>query len=288
MFGTPEVNSIYRGFQSSIKKSLYFLNRLNFDECKEEINKLGSELEVARRECFSEQEQVLNEFYVLTRFIDMLSSYVDIWDKIVKKQFSSSWNSVQDTIGLLRQVKKFTNRETNKDVDFFENQLLELEKLYPYNVFFSIGATVERFECSICGRDIDSFECPHTKGELYRGQMAYAIARNITELDHVSMVKHPEDKRCVVQYDDNGEQFKLVRFLSELITSGKLQPSDFGELKFSKRKVKNPDFQKIGRNDPCYCGSGKKFKKCCISKEFIDGDHVDIVATPISIEEMFA
>ncbi|MBO0798476.1 MAG: SEC-C domain-containing protein [Blastocatellia bacterium] len=21
--------------------------------------------------------------------------------------------------------------------------------------------------------------------------------------------------------------------------------------------------QKIGRNDPCPCGSGKKFKKCC-------------------------
>lgn len=24
-----------------------------------------------------------------------------------------------------------------------------------------------------------------------------------------------------------------------------------------------PDGRKIGRNDPCYCGSGKKFKKCC-------------------------
>lgn len=23
----------------------------------------------------------------------------------------------------------------------------------------------------------------------------------------------------------------------------------------------NPN--KIGRNDPCHCGSGKKFKKCC-------------------------
>lgn len=23
----------------------------------------------------------------------------------------------------------------------------------------------------------------------------------------------------------------------------------------------------IGRNDPCYCGSGKKYKKCCITKE---------------------
>jgi len=27
-------------------------------------------------------------------------------------------------------------------------------------------------------------------------------------------------------------------------------------------KVKNEEGEKIGRNDPCYCGSGKKFKKC--------------------------
>lgn len=29
---------------------------------------------------------------------------------------------------------------------------------------------------------------------------------------------------------------------------------------------------KIGRNDPCYCGSGKKYKKCCIDKDlqFVD------------------
>ena len=24
--------------------------------------------------------------------------------------------------------------------------------------------------------------------------------------------------------------------------------------------------EKVGRNDPCPCGSGKKFKQCCISK----------------------
>ena len=26
------------------------------------------------------------------------------------------------------------------------------------------------------------------------------------------------------------------------------------------------DEAKVGRNDPCPCGSGKKFKKCCLSK----------------------
>ncbi|MFH1935153.1 MAG: PBPRA1643 family SWIM/SEC-C metal-binding motif protein [Pseudomonadota bacterium] len=24
---------------------------------------------------------------------------------------------------------------------------------------------------------------------------------------------------------------------------------------------------KVGRNDPCPCGSGKKFKKCCMAKQ---------------------
>ncbi|WP_238374901.1 SEC-C metal-binding domain-containing protein, partial [Aggregatibacter actinomycetemcomitans] len=24
--------------------------------------------------------------------------------------------------------------------------------------------------------------------------------------------------------------------------------------------------RKVGRNDPCPCGSGKKYKKCCINK----------------------
>ena len=34
----------------------------------------------------------------------------------------------------------------------------------------------------------------------------------------------------------------------------------YREQKSSKTVVKGP---KIGRNDPCPCGSGKKYKKCC-------------------------
>lgn len=29
--------------------------------------------------------------------------------------------------------------------------------------------------------------------------------------------------------------------------------------------------QKIGRNDPCPCGSGKKYKQCCLSKKTPSG-----------------
>lgn len=38
---------------------------------------------------------------------------------------------------------------------------------------------------------------------------------------------------------------------------------------------------KIGRNDPCPCGSGKKYKKCCLSK-----DEVVRAKELVSVSEM--
>ena len=54
----------------------------------------------------------------------------------------------------------------------------------------------------------------------------------------------------------------------------------------SKRRVKNKEFKKIGRNKLCFCGSGKKFKRCCISKEYIESTHIDICTNAHSSEEI--
>ncbi|MDD2433618.1 MAG: SEC-C metal-binding domain-containing protein, partial [Clostridia bacterium] len=52
---------------------------------------------------------------------------------------------------------------------------------------------------------------------------------------HVSVVERPQERQDLVEnrYDEE-------------------------EVKKEPRRVK-----KIGRNDPCPCGSGKKYKKCC-------------------------
>ena len=34
-------------------------------------------------------------------------------------------------------------------------------------------------------------------------------------------------------------------------------------MQIAAQKTENPPAYKIGRNDPCHCGSGKKYKKCC-------------------------
>ena len=43
------------------------------------------------------------------------------------------------------------------------------------------------------------------------------------------------------------------------------------KIKHAQEKLRNPKVNKyyqikVGRNDPCPCGSGKKFKKCCWGK----------------------
>ena len=38
---------------------------------------------------------------------------------------------------------------------------------------------------------------------------------------------------------------------------------DESESKVLKKKISNDSYKKIGRNEPCSCGSGKKYKHCC-------------------------
>lgn len=44
---------------------------------------------------------------------------------------------------------------------------------------------------------------------------------------------------------------------------GSTKPETFLETLRQRRESKKSPF-KTGRNDPCHCGSGKKYKKCCL------------------------
>ncbi len=281
MFITDQVASLFQKLRPDLISFIDLVDRLSSEPATFKLNKIRTAVDLHSSAWERESDEVLNDVYLLNRFINLMDSYSATWMNIAVSKFVDSWSSLQDSLDHLRSVKKFSNGTGICLIDFLENQLIELEKLYPYNVFFSMGASVDLFECSICGKDIDSLECEHIKGELYRGEMAYGTAKGIGSIDHVAMVKHPQDKRCVVKYEDDGPQFEPVIYLAGLLTSNELNPLSFHHLEFSKRREKNPDFKKLPRNEACYCGSGKKFKKCCIDKEYIEFDHIDIVPREI-------
>lgn len=83
-----------------------------------------------------------------------------------------------------------------------------------------------------------------------------------------------ENFMCFVDYNLNGETTLVnggitlnlwKQFIHE--KRGK-QLIAWRNSEFAKSNV--VDKKAVGRNDPCPCGSGKKFKKCCINKKFFD------------------
>lgn len=268
---------LFRLSAASASRLLRSLDACAFCCLENELPTWRHNLERLRKHRSSWMGAYLDDLFVLECAIDFLEAYGRIWQCIVDGKFGTSWLRLQDALDLLRIIRKFSRVDT----DHFEAQLTELERAYPYNVFFSVGMTVGFFECSICGIDIDSLSCPHRSGQLYGGKLAKAVARDIKEINHIAMVANPADKRCVVIYEDTSDAFKVVRLLSDALESRCMRVSQFSGLKFSRRVpglMKEPH---LGRNQPCHCGSGKKYKRCCMERDRSRDNHVDIVLTQL-------
>ena len=76
----------------------------------------------------------------------------------------------------------------------------------------------------------------------------------------------------------NKDSYGVVEFIAKYSTNGQkyshherasFEKVDddwfFMDGKIIKNSVRNPN-KHVGRNDPCVCGSGKKYKKCCLAK----------------------
>lgn len=283
-FNTAICESIYWDARETLRQFLRDLDENPSDPSLGQLATIRQSVADAKAGNADAPDCLFDDLFVLDCYTDFLESYADLWAKILQRQYSSSWTSLQDAFDSLRLVRRFSSL----DISLFEDQLVELEKAYPYNVFMSVGMTVEMFECSICGIDIDSITCKHRRGELYRGKMAVAIARNITNLDHVSLVDDPEDKRCVITHEDGSPAFDVVRYIAGLLKSRQMSISQFGTLAFSKRTLPNPEYRKLGRNAPCFCDSRKKFKLCCLGKIYVEQNHVDIIPRPFSADRAVA
>lgn len=227
------------------------------------------------------EEIELNATYILTIFFKFLISLSVYWRHIESESYHESWCALQDGIDYLRTLKRFYPYKKNKVVCFFEKQLIKLETLYPYKLFSSPGFIVDRFECSICGNDIDSDLCPHMKGELYFGEIAYAVARNIKDIDHFAIVTNPTNKRLTIGCDDSHAQFNLFKDAVLHFNERKLSPLGFSNVELYEFVRPDPEWVKLPRNSICYCGSGKKYKKCCINNSGKKHVHVDFMGSHI-------
>ncbi|SFU07507.1 SEC-C motif-containing protein [Pseudoalteromonas sp. DSM 26666] len=261
-------------------KILTFINECDFSEAIEQANAFLSKLSYLKAN--SKVEKVKNDIFISEQFIKLLLYVAKYWLAITEQKFSDSWLVLQDILDYLRSIKKF-HKENNLTVSFLEEQFIALESSYPYRLFSSVGIVVDHYNCSVCGLDIDSFECLHLKGELYNGDIAYGIANKILHFDHLALVENPLDKRCAIPIEDNSELFRVQKNMSKYIDKGKLLPFGFKNIETISYKKNNPDYIDLPRNTLCFCGSNIKFKKCCISKKTIEHKHFEFIHSQLII-----
>ncbi len=143
-------------------------------------------------------------------------------------------------------------------------KLDEKEKLFGHDVFLEV-------ERSILLRNVDTAWMEHIdamdelKGEI--NLQSYAQRDPVTEYRIVggdmfdAMVEEIREKtvRTILSVVPRAAQpIKRVQVANPLSTG-----FENGEKKASKVTVKKSAAEKVGRNDPCPCGSGKKYKNCC-------------------------
>lgn len=74
-----------------------------------------------------------------------------------------------------------------------------------------------------------------------------------------------------VQTPERAEQVLAFCREHDIVVIAGLEPGEPEDITDIERAVRArellaPNLPKIGRNDSCPCGSGKKFKKCCVGQ----------------------
>jgi len=88
--------------------------------------------------------------------------------------------------------------------------------------------------------------------ELFSGMLA-AIKAEVTQITMTVQIRAPEDVQVELLEEPSNVQFQHA---------GYDEAQDFAEAETVKAATPADAYPKVGRNDPCPCGSGKKYKQC--------------------------
>ena len=221
---------------------------------------------------------------------------IEIFIELINPTISANQQTLMDRMGEIiefnsvEEIQTFFNNYfgyQNKIIEYIENSLM-LSSEKDFSAF--IGEWAKNLLQTMPKEDrtmdvIDS---------------VYYLYESVAEMYNVDLMKNSENSRdemlrafgseevadmfifmIIIAYEieesekaDEGELQRLV----ELMISFSIAMNQIRKQRYEERQNKNalqnsfggavnqPDYN-VGRNDPCPCGSGKKYKKCCLNKQ---------------------
>lgn len=272
-----------------IKKLSDLPNRsFSLEDFKNELQKVKEEF--VKQGNQDEAKQI----WIYQTIIGIHILYKGAFDFLKNKEHYKGWCELEQTEIELGFLKKHFQYDKESFYLFrIEKAVKNLQVIFPYRLFSSSEIVIEEENCSVCNQKTSIRKpCGHIVGEIYNGEMCHRIVTKIGAVLGVALVPNPENKFAVLFLTDEktGEQidqynYEAIDSLFNCIEN----PYEYWDLKVTQRTITKENYDNIGRNDSCACGSGKKFKKCCglnIGKKY---PHYEfIVHNPTNKEKFIA
>lgn len=216
-------------------------------------------------------EESANKFWCLKSIATIQQNYIKLFEllkSMTNPHYAEAWlamDRISIDISCLRE--NWPLDDLGYFIPFIADVISQYEILFPYEYFLSRESLIKKTRCSICGNENRTRnKCEHIPGRLYNGNLCM---REITDLEFIgfAIVKNPFDKYAVITMPDFEYDYTLLNKVMPYLNS----PFDRWLVTVKQRQRK--EYAAIKRNDKCPCGSGKKYKNCCLGTKNEECDH---------------
>lgn len=264
-----------------------YITSLNWPHFAENLNRAQSLLAEIRQEAVERDDQeVAKGAWCLETITEIHQMYLTAFASLQAGEYYEAWCTLERCeIRIHFLDRHFVDQTGLFDIEFIRRHVQRFQGLFPYKLFMSPEILYHDIRCSTCeARVLPRSRCGHEPGEIYSGVMC---GRRIdaAAILAISLVEQPRQKYSVPFYrkDKDGKPVDHYDYcLVEYVIRGLASPWDEWTYEWKKAYHPHERFRDIGRNDPCPCESGRKYKQCCLREPGVLRPHcvVSFIATP--------
>ena len=230
----------------------------------------------------SGDSKAANRFLIYEEVLKTQRLFEQAFSQMKAASYYSAWCTLEQCeIKMIFMRRHLPDNDCERyGLSLIEQFVKQFQSLYPYRLFMSPEMLHIVKRCSICGKDLSIRNpCGHEPGEIYNGEMCCRIVEK-SKLLGLSLVDKPTQKYSVPFTSDpktgkttDHYDYRLVEYAIRLLDT----PYDYWETRKMKKRYPQSRFSGLSRNDPCPCGSDSKYKRCCLNKEYVELDHVEVL-----------
>lgn len=267
--------AFYGVFDKDVLRKIYNV-RKGYHISEEQLEKMCNEFPDDMTECHMEEGQR----FIVAEYLAYRDRYKDLLDIQAGKDFYIP--NAQEVLDYARNLylsqepayqnfREFLQHEIGMTYEEADEEALEIWDKIQFNVDFS---DIVQYLIDVCGDLLDDTKIEemiqllqelnnNTRMQIHRGHTPNEMMRKGMEEDRLSQkpIVVPGSTEAANLLKSASEELKEVGVCVDFDSNAVIVPNNssqnnvFGQVDNS--------FKKIYPNDPCPCGSGKKFKKCC-------------------------